>query len=32
MGEMINSLLKKYNSQTIRKQKIRLEITIYLQI
>ena len=29
---MINSLLKKLNSQTISMQKIRLEMTVYLQI
>ena len=29
---MINSLLKKSNSQTICMQKIRLEMTVYLQI
>ena len=29
---MINSLLKKLNSQTICMQKIRLEMTLYLQI
>ena len=29
---MINSLLKKSNSQTICMQKIRLEMTLYLQI
>ena len=34
LGEfkMINSLLKKSNSQTICMQKMRLEITAYLQI
>ena len=34
LGEfkMINSLLKKSNSQTICMQKIRLEMTLYLQI
>ena len=34
LGEfkMINSLLKKSNSQTICMQKIRLEMTVYLQI
>ena len=29
---MINSLLKKLNSQTICMQKIRLEMAVYLQI
>ena len=29
---MINNLLKKLNSQTICAQKIRLEMTVYLQI
>ena len=29
---MINSLLKKSNSQTICMQKIRLDMTVYLQI
>ena len=29
---MINSLLKKSNSQTIFMQKIRLEMAVYLQI
>ena len=29
---MINSLLKKSNLQTICMQKIRLEMTVYLQI
>ena len=29
---MINNLLKKLNLQTISMQKIRLEITIYLQM